>query len=62
MKLTQNESMARTRATTSKRKIEVVWRKVAEVTLQSRSPRKRTQKQVCQIAKSIKRFASMFPY
>jgi DNA modification methylase len=58
---THNEPMARTRATTSKREVEVAWRKVADLKLDSRNPRKHTQKQIRQIGRSIEAFGFNVP-
>ena len=51
----------KTRSEISKRKVEVVWRKVAELKLQSRNPCKHPQKQVRQIGNSIKAFGFNVP-
>ena len=51
----------KTRAEISKRKVEVEWRKVADLKLQSRNPRDHTQKQIRQIGHSIKAFGFNVP-
>jgi DNA modification methylase len=51
----------RTRGEISKRKVEVVWRKVADLKLQSRNSRKHTPKQIRQIGGSIKAFGFNVP-
>jgi len=61
MRRTDNEPLARTRSTTSKREVEVVWRKVAELKPESRNPRKHSQKQIRQIARSIEAFGFNVP-
>ncbi len=51
----------RTRTANSRRRVKVVWRKVADLKLQSRNPRTHTPKQVRQIGDSIKAFGFNVP-
>ena len=51
----------RTRTANSRRRVKVVWRKVADLKLQSRNARTHTPKQVRQIGDSIKAFGFYVP-
>jgi 16S rRNA G966 N2-methylase RsmD len=51
----------RTRTAISRRRVKVVWQKVADLKLQSSNPRTHTPKQVRQIGKSIKMFGFNVP-